>query len=228
MTLNVQDVANRVRRTFGDDAGVQIVDDDIIRWVNDAQLEICTENEELLETVATANIVSNQAEYSMPTNMNTLRSLMYNNFRVKSLSLSEFNEYIDGWHAPTAAGGYGPGKPEVFMVYGSVVTLFPTPNENITNGLRIYYAKYPDSVGTLADGLGVPDRYHPSVVKYVLQQAYELDENAEMASFKAGQFTSQVQKLKNQEKDGATEYYPTITTLPEDDLYLDGGMLNNG
>ena len=226
--MNVSDVASRVRRTFGDDAGVQILDDDIFRWVNDAQLSICTENEELLETVATADIVANQAEYSMPSDLNTLRSLMYNNFRIRSLSMAEFNEYIDGWKAPVSGGGYGPGKPEVFMVYGGTVTLFPTPNQSITGGLRIYYAKYPASVGTLADGLGVPDRYHPTVVEYCLQQAYELDENAEMASYKGSQFAAQVQKLKGQEKASSTEYYPTITTLPEDDLYLDGGMLNNG
>lgn len=226
--MNVSDVATRVRRTFGDDSGVQITDDDIIRWINDAQLQIVTDNEELLETVATANIVATQADYTLPTDLNTLRSLMYNNFRIRSLSFAEFNEYIDGFKAPVSGGGYGNGKPEVFMVFGSTVTLFPTPDTSITNGLRIYYAKYPSSVGTLADGLGVPDRYHLSVVEYCMSQANELDENLEMAAYKKNSFDSQVQKLKNQEKQTTTEYYPTITTLPEDDLYLDGGMLNNG
>jgi hypothetical protein len=72
--LNVQDVANRVRRTFGDDGGVQVTDDDILRWVNDAQLQISTDNEELLETVATADIIQGQADYSIPSDMNVLRS----------------------------------------------------------------------------------------------------------------------------------------------------------
>ena len=53
MTLNIQDVANRVKRTFGDESGVQVTDDDIIRWVNDAQLEISRQNEDLLEAVGT-------------------------------------------------------------------------------------------------------------------------------------------------------------------------------
>lgn len=225
--MNVQDVANRVKRTFGDDAGVQVTDDDIIRWINDAQLQISVDNEELLETVATADIVSGQADYTMPTNLNTLRSLMFNNFKLRSLSFNEFNEYIDGFKATVQQGGYGNGKSEVFMVYGGTVTLFPTPNQSITGGLRIYYARHPASVGTLADGLGVPDRYHNSVVEYCLRMAYEMDENVEMAAYKGNQFAAQVQKLKSQEKT-TTEYYPSITTLAEDDLYLDGGMLNNG
>lgn len=221
--MNVQDVANRVRRTFGDDGGVQVTDADILRWVNDAQLQISIDNEELLETVATADIVQGQADYTVPTDMNVLRSCMYNNFRIRGLSFAEFNEYIDGFKATVSQGGYGTGTPEVFMVYGGTITLFPTPSQSITGGLRIYYSKHPASVGSFADGLGVPDRYHTSVVEYCLQQAYEMDENVDMAAYKKSEFTSQVQKLKGQEKNGSNEYYPTITTLPEDDMYLDSG-----
>jgi hypothetical protein len=220
--LNVQDVADRVKRTFGDEAGVQITDADIIRWVNDAQLQISVDNEDLLETVGTASIVSGQADYTAPSNLNTLRSLMYNNYRIKGLSFSEFNEYLDGFKAPAGQNVYGNGRPEVFMVYGGTITLFPTPNESITDGLRIYYSRHPASVGTLADALTVPDRYHPAVVEYCLKRAYELDENVEMTAFKKGEFDSQVQKLKSQEKVTSTEYYPRITTLPEDDTYWEG------
>jgi hypothetical protein len=221
--LNVQDVANRVRRTFGDDGGVQVTDDDILRWVNDAQLQISTDNEELLETVATADIIQGQADYSIPSDMNVLRSCMYNNFKIRGLSFTQFNEYLDGFKANASQGGYGNGTPEVFMVYGGTITLFPTPNQNLASGLRIYYSKHPGSVGSFADGLGLPDRYHNSVVEYCLKMAYEMDENLDMAAFKKGEFSAQIQKLKDQEKWTSTEKYPTITTLPEDDTFWDAG-----
>lgn len=222
MTLNVQDVANRVKRTFGDDAGVQVTDDDIFRWINDAQLQISIENEELLETIGTADIVSGTADYSVPSNMNTLRSLMYNNFRLKSLSFTEFDEYIDGFKAPASQNIYGAGTPQVFMVFAGKITLFPTPNQNITAGLKIYYSSHPASIGNFADALTVPDRYHNAVVDYCLQQAYEMDENGDMSVLKKGQFDGAVQKLKDQEKWTARETYPTITVLPEDDVFFDG------
>ena len=224
--MNVQDVASRVKRIFGDDAGVQVTDDDIFRWINDAQLQISVDNEELLETVATSDIVAGQADYAQPTNCNVLRSLMYNNFRIRGLSFAEFNEYVDGFKATVQQGGYGNGKSEVFMVYGGIITLFPTPDQAIANGLRIYYSRHPASVGNLADALTVPDRYHNTVVEYCLKMAYEMDENPEMAVLKKGDFSEQIQKLKNQEKWTNTEFYPTITTKPEDDLYLDGGLWN--
>lgn len=223
MTLSVQEIAVRVRRTFGDDDGVQIQDPDIFRWINGAQRQICTDNEELLETVATANIVQGQADYTMPSDLNVLRSLMYNNFRIKGLSFAEFNEYIDGFKAPVSQGGYGNGNPAVYMLYGGTITLFPTPNQSLTNGLRIYYSKFPTSVSTMADTLTVPDRYDEAVIKFCLRQAYEMDENAEMAVLNSNEYAAQVQKLKDQEKKSTTEYYPMITTLPQDDTYIDGG-----
>lgn len=222
LILNVEDVSNRVKRTFGDDAGIQITDADIFRWINDAQLEISVKNEGLLETIALGNIVSGTAEYNTPPDMNALRSMTYKNFRLKSLSFGEFNEYLDGFSAPSNQGGYGNGTPQVFMVYAGKITLFPTPNENLTGGLKIYYSRHPASVGNLADALTVPDRYHTTVVNYCLQQAYEMDENGDMTTFKKGQFDESVMKLKDQEKWTSTEFYPRITTLPEDEGYWEG------
>lgn len=223
--MNVQDVADRVKRTFGDEGATQVTDDDIVNWVNDAQLQISVDNEELLETTATSDIVSGQADYTSPTNVNILRSLMYNNFRLRSLSFAEFNEYIDGFKATASQGGFGNGTPEVFMVYGGTITLFPTPNTSITGGLRIYYSRHPATITTLADSLSVPTRYHNSIVEFCLKQAYEMDENLEMAGFKKGEYAAQIQKLRNLEKPSSSEYYPRITTLPEDANYYEGGGL---
>ncbi len=226
MTLNVADVAVRIRRIFGDDSGVQISDADIIAWMNDAQRQISVDNEELLETVVQSDIVISQSDYSMPSNMNVLRSLMYNNFRLRGLSFAQFNEYIDGFKATPSQNGYGNGTPQVFMVYGGLITLFPTPNQSITSGLRIYYSRHPATITTLADTLEVPDRYSKAVLEFCLRQAYELDENLWMVDLKDQGYSQQIQKLKNQEKPSSNEYYPTITTLPEDDVYLDAGGFN--
>lgn len=223
MTLNVGDVANRVKRTFGDEGGIQITDSDIIQWVNDGQLQISVDNEDLLETVGSASIVANQADYAVPTNLNVLRSLMYDNRRLRALSFAEFNEYLDGFKKPTNENPFGAGTPEVFMVYGGTITLFPAPANALTDGLRLYYSRHPDSVGTLADSLTVPERYHTAVMEYCLKRAYELDENAEMTVLKKGEYDAAIQKLKGQEKSTSNEYYPRITTLPEDDNYWHEG-----
>lgn len=217
--MNVQDVVTRVQRKFGDEASVQVTTDDIIRWINDAQLQIALSNEGLLETSALADIVQGQAEYDVPADMSVLRSLAYKGFRVKYMSFAEFNEYIDGFDAQVGVSPYGPGIPEIFMVWQNKITIFPKPSEDLTGGLKIYYVKQPTSVGNLADPLTVPLQYHLAVVDYCMQQAYELDEDLEKSSFSKGKFDETTQKLNDRNKWTSQEYYPRITTLPEDENY---------
>lgn len=215
--MNVGDVVNRVKRVFGDEAGVQITDDDMFRWINDAQLQISIENSGLIEAIATSDIVSGQAEYDLPPNTNVLRSLMYDGFRIKPLSFSEFNEYLDGFSSPDSP--YGNGRPDVFMIWQEKITLFPKPGENLTGGLKVYYSKHPDKISTLADALTVPLKYHNAIVSYCLEQAYELDEDTEKLAMSKGKFDSTVMKLSDQEKWTSQEYYPRITTLPDDEEF---------
>lgn len=222
--MNVQEVVTRVKRTFGDEAGVQISDLDVIRWINDAQEQIVERNDGLMEATATADTVVNVAEYDFPANLSVLRSLKYKGFRIKSLSFAEFNEYIDGYSAPDSATNYGPGTPEVFMVWESKITLFPRPNVSTTAGLSIYYVRHPTAVANLADSLSVPSQYHNSIVNYCLQQAYELDEDFTKAGFKKSQFDETMTNLSERNKWASQEYYPRITTLPQDEMYGEGGF----
>lgn len=217
--MNVQDIISRVQRTFGDEASVQVTTDDIIRWINDAQIEICTNNEELLQTSALTDIVQGQDEYDVPADMWILRSMAYNGFRLKHMSFAEFNEYIDGFDASTNVGPYGPGIPEIFMVWQNKITIFPKPNTSITGGLKIYYAKQPTTIATVADALSVPLPYHVTVVDYCMARAYELDEDLEKASFAKGKFDQKNQQLNDRQQWEQREYYPRITTLPEDENY---------
>lgn len=216
--MNVQEVVTRVKRQFGDEAGVQISDQDIIRWINDAQEEIGRTNEGLMETTGSADTVLDQAEYDMPADFSVLRSLRYKGYRLKPMSLAEFNEYIDGFAASTGAP-YGSGTPDVFTVWENKITLFPKPNESITGGLTILYIKHPAPVANLADSLSLPQKYHNSIVTYCLQQAYELDEDFQKAQLKEGKFNKDLMQLNDQNKWISHEYYPRITTLPEDENY---------
>lgn len=218
----MQEVVTRVKRTFGDEAGVQISDDDIIRWINDAQEEVARNNEGLMETTGSADTVQDQMEYDMPSDFSVLRSLKYRGYRLKPLSMAEFNEYIDGYSAPTGAP-YGPGIPAFFTVWENKITLFPKPNESVEGGLTILYIKHPALVATLADELALPLKYHNSVVTYCLQQAYELDEDYQKSQMKESKFESDMMKLNDNNKWISQEYYPRITTLPEDENYGDMG-----
>ena len=223
--MNVQDVVLRVKRTFGDEAGVQISELDIIRWINDAQEEIALTNEGLMETTSSTDTIKGQGVYDFPENLAVLRSLKYKGFRLKSLSFAEFNEYIDGYTSPDSSTNYGTGVPDMFMVWEEKISLFPVPDETVVNGLTLYYMQHPPTVSNMADNLTIPRNYHNSVVNYCLQQAYELDEDYQKAGIKKGQFDETMMKLNDRNKWTSQEYYPSITTLPQDENFGGFGYL---
>lgn len=141
----VSDVIIRVRRTFGDEAAVQVTDDDIVRWINDAQIEIVKHNDGALQSTDTMNIVANQSSYTLTSALLILRSLRYKysdmtSFRaLRYKSLQQFDESIDGWDGTQYPAGY----PAFFTQYNNTVTLFPTPDRAATAGLKILYNEKP-------------------------------------------------------------------------------------
>lgn len=215
--MNPLDIANRVKRQFGDQAGIQITDTDIIRWINDAQEDIANDNQGLLEATGVADIVSGQQDYSLPADFSMLRSLQYNGVHLQKLSFNEFNEYIDGFKK-TNPPLYGNGIPDSFMVWNNTVTMFPTPNQSIVGGLTIYYIRHPTQIASFSDAITVPVQYHSAIVDFVLQKAYELDEDMQKANVKKGEFDQRVMKMNGRNEE-TQEYYPTITTLPEDENF---------
>ncbi len=215
--MNVTDIITRVQRVFGDESGVQITSDDIIRWINDGQEEIVIANEGLMETTATSDVIQGQDVYDTPADMSVLRSLRYNGYAVKRMNLTEFDLYLDGFAAnPTP---YGQGISSIYCVWQNQIRLFPQPNESITGGLTILYIQHCAQVNTTADPLTVPVQYHKALVDYCLEQAYELDEDIQKKASKKQDFDEKMMKLNDRNKWTSQETYPTITTLPDDADY---------
>lgn len=214
----VQDVADRVRRQFGDESSVQVTDTDIIRWVNDAQREIIAQTEDLLQTSVTTNTVANQQDYDVPPDMFVLRSLHYKPvsvssfIRLKSLSMEQFDEYIDGWEGSL----YAASDPIVYHIYAGKIRLFPIPATAQTNVLKIYYSRKPVDVAALVDTVDLPDTYFNAVVSYCLAKSFEMDEDWGAAANMAGQMNSDVRRNQNRHNTPAWETYPTIGVRAED------------
>ena len=219
--MNVQDIINRVLRTFGDEGGAQISSTDIIRWINDAQLDVIKDNENLLQATGTTDIVASTGTYTLPVDIFRLIGIQYQGFNLKSLTFNEFNEYVNGYAAPSSLNPYGPGEPEYYNIYNNTIKLFPIPSNSVTSGLTIYYTQRPTTIATTADSLSVPGEYHNAIVNYCLSQAYELDENYDAADRQAGKFSNTTTKLNDANQWSTRNVYPGITVNPEDDVFHD-------
>lgn len=216
--MDIPGLATRLKRQFGDESGVQVVDADIINWINDAQQYIVSNNEDLLQQTSTVNIVAGQQDYTFPTDLLTLFSvsmkytgqLSYN--QLKQLSIQEFNELINGWDGTF----YGSSMPYVYTVFNSAIKIFPPPDAAVAAGIKWYYNRTPTVIAALVGNFDLPAQYHNAILNYCLQQAYEMDENFQASQLKAGQVDSAIHNNKSGDNRNANEAYQVITVLADD------------
>lgn len=212
--LTVGEIAIRVKRAFGDEAGAQITDADIIRWLNDAMRDIAINND-LLQVKATSDAFAGISEYHIPLDMLTLRSAKFRGHLLKPYSIQEANEHIQGHD-----GEEPRGTPTHYWIWSNTINLFPTPSADATGQLMLYYTRQPIAVTVAGDVPELPAPYHNRLVEYCIAQAYELDDNLDSYRSKMQQFEDGVSKLKGLEDWQIQDTYPTITVSASD--YGDG------
>lgn len=208
----VQNVADSVKRQFGDESGVEVQDSDIIRWVNDAQYEIVTKNPEVNAGMVTVNVTAGQTLYPLLTNvpdMLVIHSIHYKGEYLNNLSFLEAQQTI------IRSEDTETGAPKFWYEYAGNVNLWPKPTDSVTAGLTIFYSKAPTLITTLGQTLSVSDSYFKAVIDFCLTQAHEMDDNFQASNVKQQQFETalQVQANRTHAQDA---FYPTIIMLPED------------
>lgn len=210
--MKVSEIATRVKRQFGDEAGAQITDDDIIRWVNDAQREIAINNQ-LLQVRATADIVANKRDYNIPQDILRMHSVKYNGRTLSGLTIQEADELVSTHDDSTVMPS---GEPTNFWVWANVITLYPTPSGNESAGLMLYYTRTPQEVVATTDTPELPVQYHNKIVDYCIAQAYELDDNMDSYALKMKQFQTGVDSLRDDTGWAEQQFYPHITSSPDE------------
>ena len=210
-SYTAKDVADYVKRAFGDEAGVQVVDSDVIRWINAAQEEIVSANDVLKGTAQTA-MTAGTYDYPLQSlDIKSLHSVIINGAKIQYYSFEDAEQKIfseDPQRVQT-------GKPWLWYEWGGTINLYPTPDANGT--ITLYFTKNPTKVVDLTSTLGLPDNYFNRIVEYVLAQAYELDENFSAHANKIQQFDNKLMGMLNDEGAAPISTYPVMTVRPEDE-----------
>lgn len=222
MANTAGDVKTRVQRTFGDEAGSQVTDADVYRWINDAQREIAIAND-LLQVKGTQNVVAAQHDYTLPNDILKLLSVKYNGIALRAITMQEADELI-GSIDQSNVQGYPTGTPTHYWIFANQINFYPSPDAAIVGGITIYYIKQPTDVAADNDALSTPVEYFNRIVEYCLSLAYEMDENYDAANQKLAQFKSGVAELSGNEAWEQQEFYPHITSLP-DTAFADYGYI---
>lgn len=207
-TRKVIEVMTAVKRQFGDESGVQLEDTDLVRWITDAQNTINDQNK-VLKSTATIPAVVAQGTYTFPASqVLQIESLHFKGVRVLNLSFAQAEESLIGIE-PSAVG-----EPQFWYEWGGTFTLWPAPDT--TDSITIYYTALATPVPaawTSDTLLSLPDKYFPDIVAYVLQQAYEMDEDWQASGAKAQQFKDAIALKQDDERRAQDMTFGTITLV---------------
>jgi len=209
-TKTVGDVYNVVKRIFGDESGVQLTNADIVRWINEAQVDISKQNQ-VLQTTATVPITSGTATYALTSvapKIDSIASLLLDGRRVGNIPISQAEESI----SLADPLGTETGSPQFWYAWGGDITFCPVPNKDYTMLIR-YIAQPADVTATTTDVLSLPDETFTDIVNFVLMKAYEMDENPQMMAVKQAEYSASVAERGETERLAATMTYETNITF---------------
>jgi hypothetical protein len=208
-TKTVGDVYSQVKRVFGDESGVQLTNDDIVRWINEAQVDISSQNQ-VIQAVATMTLVPGQSTYSLTSvtpPIDSIASILLDGRRVGYIPVSQAEESI----SLSDPADIEIGAPQFWYEWAGEITFWPKPGKDYTMTIR-YTAQPTDITTNATDVLSVPNECFTDVCNYVLMRAYEMDENAEMMAVKQAEYSTSVAERGETERQAATMTYETAIT----------------
>jgi phage terminase large subunit-like protein len=209
-TKTVGDVYAQVKRVFGDESGVQLTNEDIARWINEAQADIAQQNQ-VLQAKANMTLTPNVATYDLSAitpRIDSIASILLDGRRIGYIPVSQAEESISLSDPASAEIG----APQFWYEWAGEITFWPVPGQ--AYDMLIRYTAEPDDVTTTTtDVLSVPDECFSDVCNYVLMRAYEMDENAEMMAVKQAEYSTSVAERGETERQAATMTYETAITF---------------
>jgi len=206
-TKTVGDVMNDVKRTFGDESGIVLEEDDIVRWINTAAEEIVDRNY-VLKARADLSTVSGQQEYPIQQlNIAEIDSVIIDNVAIQNVSFQQAQELLYDGRTPDEGG-----NPQIWWIFEGQLVFWPVPQG--VNRITIFYSAKPRQVtNDPALPLALPDKYYPRIVEHVLRSAYEMDEDWQAAQAKQAQYDAGINRMGQEERDAASAAYPFTTSL---------------
>lgn len=200
MALNnytLDDIFTSVKRQFGDESGVQITDDDITRWANQACMEINSKNKVLRKETYIA--LSNKSRVDSPDD-----SLIVLMVRYKETSSDDHGPILKNVPVQDIYYISNPnsrkGTPTVWAIEGNSIVVDATP-DSIYSGLNVHYIPEPERMISKISTIPLPDRYYDRIIEFVLSKAYELDEDWQAQQVQKSSFESSLMMLNHAETD---------------------------
>lgn len=204
-TKTFNDLLQDIKRSFGDEAGVQLDNTDVQRWANSAQMEIVNSNK-AIKAKSTLPTVIGTSTYTFPSiKIQQIESLHYDNVRLENLAFAEAERYIISQDPNQEESG----TPVIWYEWDGELTVWPKPDA--VKNLTLYYTAYPEALtGGTSELLSVPDKFYNAVVDFCLMKAYEMDEDMQASQMAEQRFRAALENQMEDERQAQHMTYPVI------------------
>lgn len=207
--MNLTEIITRVQRSFGDESGAQITTADIIRWANDAQVDIVRKTG-LTNQHRETDVVLDDGSYALPDNFMQMIRVTLNGKVLPNRSLHDLD--LTSSEIDTAASG----TPHAYYIWDNVIYLYPKPSAASVGGLDIWYVSRPATLEDVSDIPEVPIHMHEDIVRYCLARAKELDDDLEGAQVIMGDYETRLGQAVYESTSQPNDSYPAVRALPGD------------
>lgn len=208
--MNVSEIKRAVKRQFGDESGAQITDEDIVRWINDAQVDIVRKTE-LVNEHRESGAVSGDGTYELPSNFMAMARVTFDNRLLPQRLLRDLD--LDSNGVDTVATG----TPQSYYVWSNTLFLYPAPSASGSGNLDIWYVSRPTTMANDTDIPDLPVHMHEDIVRYCLVRAKELDDDYDGAKRMSEDYDSRIAQVIYESTSQPVDSYPAVRALPGDD-----------
>lgn len=219
--MDANDLELRLKRIFGDQAHIQLAENDLNSWMTAAQTEIAVAASLLQVKAAASGTMPNMV---LPADMLELHAVWWlNDVSVSSPFYQplKFMSFADAQATANDNGGSGALVPHSYWIFGETLTFVPYI-PGVTGQVQLFYTRQPTPITGIQRDFDIPITYHERILEFCLKQAYEMDENYEASAFKTTEFKDNLGEQIDQDAWAQHATYPTISVRPEDDGVYSG------
>lgn len=210
--MNLGEIITAVQRQFGDESEVQVKKLDIIRWANQAGIDIARKTECVQDHAQTSSLTSDNS-YTLPENYLGIRRVTYDDIVLQPTSM----EIIDQDMPSRDKAPVQTGTPVQYYIWANTLYLHPAPQAGGTGNLDIFYYRTPALVSGNEDIIEIPAYYHEDVIRYCLARAKELDNDHDVSRVVMQEYNERIVQSMYEQQNPGSRSYPAVRLLPGDD-----------
>ena len=202
--MNVETALRKIKRQFGDEYNVIVVDEDIFYWIHEAELDIIRQT------------ASNDIQIQVTAN--TFPVLIQGNAMVKrvsinnrALSYTTRNE-LDGLAYSLSAEG----TPTQWYWESNKVHLHPVPKVDDLFNVDVIYCRVPTELTSDTGQFTVPEVFHEDIVKYCIARAHNKNMNWKAAEAEMEAYDRNVSSRRNESQSADVPLYKGADPMDHD------------